>query len=189
MAAIVRWVRSEPGIAIQPKDFDQDPWLLNCLNGTIDLRTGQLREHRREDLITNICPIVYDPDARFPLWDEFLARIQPRPEMRRFLQKVEGYAITGLTTEEKLLFSYGEGSTGKSTFLQAITRTLGDYATTADFDTFLQKDRSSGHSADIARLAGKRLVISIEVDHGKRTATSPRWRRCSSHYSKISDLP
>lgn len=172
MAAIVRWVRSEPGIPIQPEDMDKDPWQLNCLNGTIDLRTGELKEHKREDFITKICPVEYIPDATFLLWDQFLERIQPDPEMRDFLQRAAGYAITGFSTEEKLFFSYGEGNTGKSTFLQAISRTLGGYATTADFDTFLQKDRSAGHSADIAKLAGARLVISTEVEEGKRMAES-----------------
>ena len=170
MAAIVRWVRSEPGISLQPKDLDQDPWLLNCLNGTIDLRTGELREHRREDLITKVCPVEYTPDARFLLWSDFLERIQPEQEMRGFLRRAAGYSSTGFTSEEKLFFCYGDTNTGKSTFLQAVHTTLGDYATTADFDTFLQKDRSSGHKEDLARLAGRRMVVSIEVDEGKRMA-------------------
>lgn len=169
MSAIVRWGRSAI-VSIEPREMDRDPWLLNCLNGTIDLRTGELREHRRDDLNTKVCPVEYDPDAGFTLWDDFLARVQPVEEIRQFLQRAAGYAITGLTTEEKLFFSYGTSSTGKSTFLQAIIKTLGDYALTADFDTFLQKDRSSGHTAEIARLAGSRLVVSIEMDEGKRLA-------------------
>jgi len=170
MAAIVRWVRSEPGISILPKEMDADPWLLNCLNGTIDLRTGELREHRRDDLITKVCPVEYDPDARFLLWDQFLERIQPKREMRGFLQRAAGYSATGLTSEEKLFFCYGDTATGKSTFLQAIRSTLGDYATTSDFDAFLQIDRSSGHKEHLARLAGKRMVVSIEVEEGQRMA-------------------
>lgn len=170
MASIVRWARSEPGISIQPTDLDVDHWLLNCLNGTLDLRTGELREHRREDLITKVCPVEYDPDAKFLLWDQFLERIQPRAEMRHFLRKGAGYTATGFTTEEKLFFCHGDTSTGKSTFLQAIRTTLGDYATTADFDAFLQSDRASGHKEHIARLAGKRMVVSIEVDEGQKMA-------------------
>lgn len=170
--AMIDLARGDSDFTILPHQLDVDPWLLNCLNGTIDLRTGELREHRREDFITKICPVEYEPDATFLLWDDFLERVQPIPEMRQFLRRAAGYTITGLTTEEKLFFSYGDTSTGKSTFLQAILKTLGDYAMTADFDTFLQKDRSSGHTADIARLAGSRLVISVEVDEGKKLAES-----------------
>jgi putative DNA primase/helicase len=170
MAAMARWVRSEPGITVQPEQLDEDPWVVNCLNGTIDLRTGQLREHRREDLITHVLPFEYDPDARLSLWDQVLERVQPDPQMRGFLQRAAGYTLAGVTTEEKLFFCYGDGSTGKSTVLQALASTLGSYAATADFETFLQKDRSSGHSADIARLARKRMVLGIEVDEGKKLA-------------------
>jgi putative DNA primase/helicase len=170
MSAMLRCVKSEPGITVQARDFDRHPWLINCLNGTLDLGTGQLREHRREDLITHVLPFGYDPDARLPLWDWFLERAQRNPQVIGFLARAVGYSATGLTTEEKLFFCYGDGSTGKSTFLQAIAATLGPYAATADFEAFLQKDRSAGHSADIARLAGKRMVIGIEVDEGKKLA-------------------
>lgn len=168
MAAAVRWVRSL--IPVEPIDMDRDPWLLNCLNGTIDLRTGELRDHRMEDLITKLCPVEYDPDAKFLLWDQFLERVQPTLEMRGFLKRAAGYTATGLTIEEKLFFCYGDTATGKSTFLQAVRMSLGDYATTSQFDAFLQNDRSSTHLEHIARLAGARMVVSIEVDEGQRLA-------------------
>jgi putative DNA primase/helicase len=168
--------RSDPAITILPSQLDVDPWLLNCLNGTIDLKTGELRPHLREDFITRVCPVNYDPDAGFLLWDEFLERTHPNAEMRGFMRRAGGYTITGLSTEEKLFFCHGDANTGKSTFLQALNATLGGYSpapgysATADFDTFLAKDRNSGHTADIARLAGARMVISVEVEEGKKLA-------------------
>jgi putative DNA primase/helicase len=68
LEAMVKLARSEPGIPILPDDLDKDPWLLNCENGTIDLRTGQIREHRKADFITHLCPVAYDPSAPCPRW-------------------------------------------------------------------------------------------------------------------------
>src|SRR5262249_21739533 len=67
--------RSEPGIPILPEEMDRDPWLLNCPNGTLELKTATLREHRREDYITKLCPTEYHPDATCPLWEQFLNNI------------------------------------------------------------------------------------------------------------------
>jgi putative DNA primase/helicase len=171
LEALVSLARSEPGIPIRPEELDTDPWLLNCRNGTINLKTGQLREHRRENLIAKLAPVTYDSAARLEPWEQFLERVLPNSDTRDFVQRASGYSLTGLTSEEKLFFPYGNTSTGKSTFLKGIAATLGDYATTADFGTFLQQERrSSGPSADIARLVGRRFVVSIEVDSGQRMA-------------------
>jgi putative DNA primase/helicase len=88
--------RSEPGIPILPDALDQDPWSFNALNGTVDLQTGELRPHRREDLITKLAPVQYDPDADCPTWWEFLKRIfDGNFTLIEFLQKATGYALTG----------------------------------------------------------------------------------------------
>jgi putative DNA primase/helicase len=171
LEALVSLARSEPGIPVRPEELDPDGWLLNCRNGTINLKTGQLQEHQRENLISKLAPVIYDPAARLDLWEKFLERVLPNSDTRDFVQRASGYSVTGLISEEKLFFAYGNTSTGKSTFLKGIAATLGDYAITADFGTFLQQDRrSSGPSADIARLAGRRFVVSIEVDSGQRMA-------------------
>jgi putative DNA primase/helicase len=162
---------SEAGIPILPEELDRDPWLLNVLNGTIDLRTGVIRAHRREDLMSQLAPASYDPEARSELWDSFLAHILPRPDLRAFVQRGLGYSITGDTREEKLFFPHGLTATGKSTLLSAIVATLGEYAATADFETFLTRERLTGSPRnDIARLAGKRFVVSLEVDDGQHLA-------------------
>jgi hypothetical protein len=66
--AMMNLARSEPSVPVLPAQLDADPWLFNCPNGTVDLRTGELREHRREDLITKLCPTPFEPDAPCPTW-------------------------------------------------------------------------------------------------------------------------
>ena len=56
LKAMIENAQSEHGIAVQPQDLDTDIWLLNCANGTLDLRTGTLRPHRQADLSRNACP-------------------------------------------------------------------------------------------------------------------------------------
>ncbi|MHB9031908.1 MAG: phage/plasmid primase, P4 family [Anaerolineae bacterium] len=164
---------SEPGIPLPPDAFDRDPWLFNCLNGTIDLRTGELHAHDRNDLITRMAPVHYDPEATLPLWDRFLdTATNGDRELQGFLMACAGYSLTGSTAEEKLLFVYGPAATGKSTFIEAVKRVFGDYAATAAFDSFLIQDHNGGPRDDIARLTGARLVSSVEVDKGKRLADS-----------------
>jgi putative DNA primase/helicase len=163
--------QSERGIPILPEHFDAEPFLLNCLNGTVDLRTGELRPHRREDYITKLCPVVYDPSARSALWERFLREACGGDgALIAFLQRAVGYSLTGSTAEEKLFFVHGPAAAGKSTFLEAIKAVLGDYSKTADFETFVQRREPGAVRNDIAELAGKRFVVSIEVDEGRRLA-------------------
>ncbi|MBX5493898.1 MAG: hypothetical protein IRZ15_01055 [Bryobacteraceae bacterium] len=169
-AALVS-AQSEPGIPILPEQFDADLFLLNCLNGTIDLRTGELRPHRREDYCTKLAPVVYDPSARSPLWERFLREACCGDEdLISFLQRAVGYSLTGSAAEEKLFFVHGPAAAGKSTFLEAIKAALGDYAKTADFESFVQRREAGAVRNDIAELAGRRFVVSIEVDEGKKLA-------------------
>lgn len=158
-------------IACLPGDFDRDPWLLNCLNRTINLKTGRLQPHNPADMITKLCPVDYDSDAKFNMWDDFLDTATAGDEsIKQFLQTAIGYSLTGDVSEEKLFFIHGDSATGKSTFLEAIKATLGDHAMTADFETFLQRKQVGQIRNDIARLCGARFVISIEVDEGKKLA-------------------
>jgi putative DNA primase/helicase len=171
LRAMVSQAQSEAGIATTPRTFDADPFALNCLNGTLDLRTGVLRERRREDRITRLAPVVYDPDATHPVWERLLADATGGDEeMQGFLQRAVGYSLTGDTGEEVLFFVYGPAATGKSTFIEAVKAALGDYADTANFETFLKQSHVGGAREDLARLDGVRLVTSIEVEEGKQLA-------------------
>lgn len=157
-------------IRVSVDALDADPMLLNAVNGTIDLRTGRLRSHRRSDLITKICPVTYEQAARSNLWERTLRDALGDDETVAYFQRSAGYSCTGLTDEEKLFVPHGPGGGGKSTLIQAIIGALGDYARTADFETFLVQKHAGGPKNDVARLAGSRFVASIEVEQGKRLA-------------------
>lgn len=168
--AAVKLAESEPAVSARSEDFDADPWLLNCQNGTLDLKTGALRPHNRGDLLTRLAPVAYDPAAICPTWDAFLAHIMGgQADLIGFLQRAVGYSLTGSVQEQVLFFPYGGGANGKSTFLKAILAILGrDYAKQAAPELLtVGQDR---HPTELADLAGVRFVASIEVAEGKRLA-------------------
>src|SRR5947208_2185493 len=81
-------------LLVRVDELDQNPWLLNCANGTVDLKTGELRGHDPKDLITKLAPVPYDPDARSPLWDSVIRRALPDEQVRTYFQKLAGYTLT-----------------------------------------------------------------------------------------------
>lgn len=168
-------------------DLNTDLYAFNVENGTLrfigeedpesepdDPRVVwrvELHPHRREDLITKLAPVPYLPDAPRPKrWENFLARVQPSPDMRLYLKRLVGYAILGLNTEQMIAFFYGIGRNGKSTFVDTLTRIFADYAVTLSIDSFAGEDRRSGSEAtpDLARLPGARLVAASEPESGVR---------------------
>jgi putative DNA primase/helicase len=168
LQAMINVARSDRRVSIMEEQLDQNPWLLNCQNGTLDLRTGTLAPHRIDDLITRISPSVFDPDAKCPLWDRFLDRIMAgNTQLISFLQRVVGYALTDDTREQVIFFLYGRGANGKTTFIEVIRTLLGDYAQQADFTTFLKKKNDAARN-DIARLKGARFVSAAEVGAGRQ---------------------
>jgi putative DNA primase/helicase len=159
---------AEALLAEPPSAFDRDPYLLNVTNGTIDLRKMQFREHRREDNITKIAPVEFDPTARCPLWEAFLDRIfDGNHALISFLQRAVGYALTGDTREQCLFILWGTGANGKSTFVTTIQAILGDYALQTPTETLLAK-RTEYIPNDIARLKGARFVSAIESAEGRK---------------------
>ncbi len=160
---------SEPGIPVIAADMNRDAWLLNCLNGTIDLRTGELHEHRREDMISKLAPVNYDPDATHPLWNDLLTRVTGGDtELLEYLQTAAGYSLTGTTREDKAFVLVSEGGGGKTSFLEPMARALGDYAAVAEESTFVARHTgAAGHSEDVAALDGARMVVATELGQGK----------------------
>lgn len=156
-------------------EFDNDGYLLNVQNGIIDLRTGELLPHDRERLCSKICRAEYKPELMGcpSLWTETLERVIPDKEERRYLQKWAGYMLIGSAPEEKLLFLYGEGGSGKGTFANTLGHMLGDYAETVDIEIFLAS-RNDGHaggaaaSPEIAKLAGVRVAMAAESGIGRK---------------------
>ena len=150
--------------------LDRDDWLLNCLNGTVDLRTGVLKDHDPEDYITRILPLEYDPNAKCPVWEAVLLKVtcevdQPRAPVAAFLHRWFGYCCTGSTREQVFVVHYGGGANGKSTVLDAVASVLGDYAGTAAPGMLVSsgKDR---HPTEIADLCGRRMMTAHETADG-----------------------
>ena len=160
------------GIPIQPKDMDRDPWLLNVRNGTILLRTGTLRPHAREDLITRGIDVDYDPDAVCPTWERFIHEVfGGNAEIIAFVQRVAGYSLTGAIIEHVLIVLHGPGSNGKTTLIKALHYLLGPYAKHAPTDLLLAR-RGEHHPTELATLHGARLVTAVETGEGRRLAES-----------------
>ena len=170
LAAMIALAQSE--VSITQEMLNGYPWLFNCLNGTIDLRTGELRPHRMEDFITRLAPVCFEPDASCPRWLKFLSQIMDGNEhLMAFLQRAVGYALTGGTSEQCFFIFYGSGANGKSTFLQAMSHVLGDYAMSTPTETLLVKRRGAIPN-DVARLKGARFVIASEAEAENRLAES-----------------
>jgi putative DNA primase/helicase len=169
LRAMISLSEADAQIATSADAFDLDPFLLNVMNGTIDLRTSTLHRHRKADRITKLAPVVYDPRASCPRFELFLERILPSLALRRFLQRAVGYSLTADTREQVLFLLWGTGANGKSTLLEILRATLGDYARQADFATFLARKDDTVRN-DLARLVGARFVAAIEVESGRRLA-------------------
>lgn len=170
LRAMVSLTESEPGIPIQPEQLDINLWLLNALNGTINLQTGKLQEHHKEDYITKLISAEYEPSAPCPTWLNFLDEIMDgNKEIITFLQRAVGYSLTGSTKEQVMFILHGTGQNGKSTFIDTISSLLGEYAQQTPTDTLMFKN-SSGIPNDIARLKGSRFVAAVESEEGHRLA-------------------
>jgi putative DNA primase/helicase len=170
ISSMLELARSEPGIPVEERKLDADPWVLNAQNGTIDLRLGELWPHRPEDLITRIVPVDYDAGARCPRWEAFIAwAMQGDRQLIHFLQRAVGYSISGSTAEQVLFMPHGGGGNGKSTFLETLQHVFGDYALSTPPDTLLAK-RLDNIPNDVARLEGARFVVAIEAEEGRRLA-------------------
>jgi len=160
---------TETGIVVTPDDLDADPFLLNCANGTLDLRTGQLHEHNPGDLLTKLAGAAFRPGAAAPVFARFLKRVQPKPEMRDYIGRLIGHGLEGRVVEHVLGIHYGVGRNGKGTLIGAVTAALGDYADAADPD-LLTARTFDAHPTSTADLYGLRLAIMHETDKGRRLA-------------------
>lgn len=163
--------RSEPRIVAEPGEFDSEKLIFNVRNGTLDLETGKLHAHRQSDKITKMGGTVYNPSAYAPRWEQFLVEIHPDPEMRDWLQRWFGYCLTGLITEQVMLFALGLGANGKNLLLDTIKLVMGDYATTCAPDLLMLKNNDE-HPTGFADLHGHRLVLSSEIDRGRKWSES-----------------
>lgn len=165
--ACLTMASSEDGIRIDGNDLDQQPWLFNCNNGAVDLRTGELLKHDPEHLITHLSPVNYRPEASCPLFLEFMDQIvggsQP---MVDYLQEWLGQCLSGSTALQELLMCIGNGANGKNTMLNAVLGVMGSYGGVTPAD-FLLIRKNDAHSQEIVMLKGKRLLLADEADQGR----------------------
>lgn len=145
--------------------LDTHHHLLNCSNGTVDLRTGEIRDHDPDDWITQLAPTSYVPDADAPAFRQFLIDILDN-ERAQFVQRWFGYCATGETREQKIVLHIGPGGNGKGTLFRAVTAALGSYVHTAAPHILTGDGSASRHPTEIADLFGRRFVVSHESDEG-----------------------
>lgn len=161
--------QAKPHLAVRMSELDADPLRFNVQNGTIDLRTKELKPHDPTDLITKISPTIYDPSADAPRFKEFLRETMVEEDVIEFLQRYCGYSLTGDTRERVLLILWGAGKNGKTTLIELLREVLGDYAKNTDVETILAK-KYNGVGNDVAALKGARLISCAEVEQGRRLA-------------------
>ncbi|MGY4503743.1 P4 family phage/plasmid primase-like protein [Bradyrhizobium sp. GM24.11] len=163
---VERFARADQELAVTQEVWDRDPFLIGAPGGTVDLKTGELRESRPEDMITRITAISPAETANCPTWLRFLGETTSKDhELISFLQLICGYAMTGDTSEHVLVFIYGPGGNGKSVFLNTIGGILGDYHAAAPMETFTESHHDR-HPTDLAMVRGARLVTCAETSEG-----------------------
>jgi len=165
---MLKYAQTDPRVLTSIQDYDQNTWLLNVANGTIDLRTGNLLVPLRKHMITKVLDIQYDQHANAPTWKAFLVRImRSHPDIIPFLQRAVGYTLTAATTEHLFFLLYGSGRNGKSTFVEALLAVLGEYAQASSPETWLKQMGGRSAEPDIARLPGVRMVSTAEIGEGR----------------------
>ncbi|MGN6413943.1 DNA primase family protein [Flexivirga sp.] len=150
------------------RDIDADPHLLNCDNGTLDLRTRQLRPHNPDDRLTKITAAAYRPGADGGLWSEFLATVLPEEAERGYLQRIIGQGAAGVVREQLFPVLIGTGANGKGVFYGAVCFAMGDYATVIDPDVLMVRERGGIGGPEMMMLRGARLVVGSETDEGRK---------------------
>ena len=155
---------AEVHLAVTPDELDDYPWLLNCRNGVLNLRTGELMPHDPAWMFTKLCPVEFHAEATSELWERTVAEMMSGdPEMIALLQQLAGYFLTGDVQEQVMPILIGDGANGKSTFIDAIARVLGDYATPLDPTVIASKWSDEVHPTGRSVLAGRRLAIACET--------------------------
>lgn len=161
---MIELAKAEEGVLVSVDQLDPDPWLLNCENGVLDLRTLTLLDHDPAYLMTRITATSYDPNASCPRFERFLLEAMGGDhELVAYLQRASGYSTTGDVSRHVLFFLSGDGGNGKGTFTRALLDVLGDYGGTGA--PYLAQEKRGGdeHPAQLADLLGRRFVAVQET--------------------------
>jgi len=160
--SVLELIKSRIGKKVS--DYNRNKHLVNVLNGTIDLRTKTLSPHNKEDYITMMIPVVYDPNSESELFKEFLEKTFQSNELIHYVKKMFGSFLSGETKEQSLYFAYGNGANGKSTLLSLVRYIMNDYATVIPAKVLTGVDRGSAPTPELAELPHKRLVCCSELN-------------------------
>jgi putative DNA primase/helicase len=156
-------------LPIKVSDLDTDPYSLNFRNGTVDLRTGTLRAHDRDDMISKLVKFNYDPDAKCPIFETALNSWMGGSEgLCTFMQRSLGYALTGSTVEKVMFFCVGKKDTGKTTLLKLFRDLLAEYSGAVKIDTLGAKRETNTTNSDLADLLGVRFAMTSETERGQK---------------------
>ena len=168
--AMLDMAAKHPSLVAKASSFDKQKMKLNCLNGVVDLGTGQLNQRTSDDLHTKVIGTNFNPKAKCPNFDKFIKEVFGGDgELISWIQRAFGYSLNGSVQEQVLFICYGTGANGKSTLLETISKILGDYSTNADFEMFLSNQKSDVRVMEaVGELKGIRLALASEVDASKR---------------------
>lgn len=158
------------GVGCDNSDFDKDDFLINTESGIVDLKTGEIYEHNKDLYMSKIIPHEVDTTKLPTRWLSFLDEIfEGDKDLIHFIHKAIGYTLTGSIEEQSMFLAFGDGSNGKSVFLDIISKMLGDYGANAQVESLLErKYGSSSHSSDLARLKGARFTTTGENSQGSK---------------------
>jgi putative DNA primase/helicase len=174
---------AQPHLVVTVDQLDCDPYLVNFQNGTVDLRTGEMRRHAPGDLITKIVPHEYQVDAECPRFLDFVR--QMLPGLQDYLQKALGYSLTGVTSEKAVFVCHGSGNNGKTTLLATVREAVGDdYGVLLQIDTLMARTADNNGQADLADLRGARFAMTSETEENQRLAEG-RLKRITQGLGRI----
>ena len=169
--AMVRLAQTEVGVPVSAAAFDRDPHTLSTITGLVNLRTGQIRSELAEEFHSKVAGANFDPSATSPVFSSFLEQILPDPDSRAYLQRWCVYCLTGLTSEQVILFIYGQGANGKSVLTNLLYKVLGEYGKRTPMASLMQR-RTDAATNDIAALQGARLILASEGNPGQKLDTA-----------------
>lgn len=156
--------KGRKGIMMPPESFDSNPTLVNCKDNAIELRKKGIKARPawQDDYNTLSTGVDYNPKAKGPLWEDFLNRFQPDPEVQEWIQKLVGYSLLGTNPKRLMVVCWGPTSTGKTTFAEAIRNALGDYAKDIHLSIF-RDNQDERARPDLVEALPKRIVFAEEV--------------------------
>lgn len=169
LRAMIEMAKSEPGMSARLADFDNEPMIIGLQNCIFNLDRWEYEAPTPERKVLKRAHVAYDPGAKCPQFLKFLKKVQPDPEVRRFLQRFMGYCLTGTTCEHVLIYFHGDGRNGKGTFIELMAWVLGDYASKIPTEMLMSYQRNSqAPSPDIVLLKGLRFAFANETNKGKQ---------------------